>query len=91
MPLKNEKYGAKAGGGSRDKDVVSDDSDARCGDVNTGISSYAFHGIIIYNKGFAGKVCNDHFMKLWIVRLERRNCMKAFKEFLGEEDRGGHY
>lgn len=37
-------------GGSRDKDVVSDDSDARCGDVNTGISSYAFHGIIIYNK-----------------------------------------
>lgn len=47
MPLKNEKYGAKAGGGSRDKDVVSDDSDARCGDVNTGISSYAFHGIII--------------------------------------------
>ena len=47
MPLKNEKYGAKAGGGSRVKDVVSDDSDARCGDVNTGISSYAFHGIII--------------------------------------------
>ena len=37
----------KLGGGSWDKDVVSDDSDARCGDVNTGISSYAFHGIII--------------------------------------------
>ena len=31
-------------------------------------------------------MCNDHFMKLWIVRLERRNCMKGFKEFLGEED-----
>lgn len=30
-------------------------------------------------------MCNDHFMKLWIVRLER-NCMKGFKEFLGEED-----
>ena len=31
-------------------------------------------------------MCNDHFMKLWIVRLERRNCMKGFKEFLGEEE-----
>ena len=31
-------------------------------------------------------MCNDHFMKLWIVRLERGNCMKGFKEFLGEED-----
>ena len=31
-------------------------------------------------------MCNDHFMKLWIVRLESRNCMKGFKEFLGQED-----